>query len=31
MIAVAGAMELVRGHRTPWQKLDVNPVWEVGK
>ncbi len=31
MIAVAGAMELARGHRTPWQKLDVNPVWELGR
>ncbi|MEK7570250.1 MAG: tRNA (adenosine(37)-N6)-threonylcarbamoyltransferase complex transferase subunit TsaD [Patescibacteria group bacterium] len=31
MIAVAGAMELARGHSTPWQKLDVNPVWEVGR
>lgn len=31
MIAVAGAMELARGHRTAWQKLDVNPVWELGK
>lgn len=30
MIAVAGAMELARGHKTPWQKLDVNPVWELG-
>jgi N6-L-threonylcarbamoyladenine synthase len=31
MIAVAGAMKLARGHRTPWQKLDVNPVWELGR
>lgn len=31
MIAVAGAMNLARGHRTPWQKLDVNPVWELGR
>lgn len=31
MIAVAGAMELARGHRTPWQKIDVNPVWELGR
>lgn len=31
MIAVAGAMELAHGHRTLWQKLDVNPVWELGR
>jgi N6-L-threonylcarbamoyladenine synthase len=31
MIAVAGAMELAAGRRTPWEKLDVNPVWELGR
>jgi len=31
MIAVAGAMELAAGRQTPWQKLVVNPVWEVGR
>jgi N6-L-threonylcarbamoyladenine synthase len=31
MIAVAGAMKLSRGHRTLWQKIDVNPVWELGR
>ncbi|MEK7631871.1 MAG: tRNA (adenosine(37)-N6)-threonylcarbamoyltransferase complex transferase subunit TsaD [Patescibacteria group bacterium] len=31
MIAVAGSMELAKGYSTPWQKLDVNPVWELGR
>jgi N6-L-threonylcarbamoyladenine synthase len=31
MIAVAGAFALALGRQTPWQKLDVNPMWELGR
>lgn len=31
MIAVAGAFALALGRQTPWQKIDVNPMWELGR
>lgn len=31
MIAVAGAFSLAAGHRTPWDKIEVDPMWELGR
>ncbi|MDO8598734.1 MAG: tRNA (adenosine(37)-N6)-threonylcarbamoyltransferase complex transferase subunit TsaD [bacterium] len=31
MIAAAGGLRLLLGESTPWQKLDVNANWELGR